>query len=944
VPKKTYKILRFDGGVNNNSDARDIAENEFVEMKNFDTLNVGKLVQGGTFHTEDFADYVDVSGNVGNLDVSTAFAHSNSDTDKNSIDKGKGFWIINSDYGELGGNDASTASIIPGGRVYYILENGDEVRICDTSGNDSGDAMNLIELTGVDGLDVIWVDGALRVFKSLHGENVATKNQWRGMIKGVLYGTDGTAGGANQKGHVYNSGGTSADYWYTKNQEITGCFPSIALSQETGKNRVDVGQNLIAGSIRVGKGNHTDVDSVNYKDDGQPAPFAGFASERSGTGTGPNTPPNNFTTGTGMRWGHALGYLAYHNDTGSWSPKGEESYQFWCSTVYIGGQESAPQLFSMYPDAYQANLQHAAQALSLSGNIEDYGPGKSARDDPANGGAYNLNSYIKALAVSTLYFSKNEDDGTDLNHDDIAQNHALFLNPIIKWCGPDFNDTDAIADIKYNFGAVNSSHNGTASEPGNPRIIGLRVYWSGSEDGFSDKWLLYEWNFAKGVKAYGSTGGSGYIPSDFCNMASNFDSSSPHYWYQHVHGRAGGTFGLLFNSPPKFIRYDAYNGHLPEDIVTVDSFKAKCIVNSRVYLGNVQVDGKVYGDMMLKSGYSLDGPNYDKFPFEANQIQVNTNDGEEIVALLEYADRILQFKQNTLYIINVSGAKEFLESTHKYRGIVHTGMACNTDFGIAWVNQYGCFLYDGKQVTSLIENKGLKRINDDNWETHINTNIALAGDTTSTTDFSQVGYFPHNKELIVTSGVHTSAAGYVFNFTTKAWTYHDNLTVDHNAYTPLVTNFANGRLLHASADSNKIYKWEIGTDHVQSQNLSLITRDIDFGEPAVRKKIYKVYISYKGDGDAVTVQYGTNGETDTASDLLPFYRTDSAGVSDNTNSDTTPLVDDTSKEHWINAELVPVASINNIYSFQLHLGGTCAAHNDFEINDITIIYRLKGIR
>ena len=33
-------------------------------------------------------------------------------------------------------------------------------------------------------------------------------------------------------------------------------------------------------------------------------------------------------------------------------------------------------------------------------------------------------------------------------------------------------------------------------------------------------------------------------------------------------------------------------------------------------------------------------------------------------------------------------------------------MFCKTDFGIAWVNDLGCYLYDGRQVINLIEKGG----------------------------------------------------------------------------------------------------------------------------------------------------------------------------------------------------------------------------------------------
>jgi hypothetical protein len=46
---------------------------------------------------------------------------------------------------------------------------------------------------------------------------------------------------------------------------------------------------------------------------------------------------------------------------------------------------------------------------------------------------------------------------------------------------------------------------------------------------------------------------------------------------------------------------------------------------------------------------------------------------------------------------------------------------------------------------------------------------------------------------------------------------------------------------------------------------------------------------------------------------------------------------------WVLAELIPSSSINNIDSFRLSFdGGTTDAN--FEINDISVIYRMKNLK
>ena len=135
---------------------------------------------------------------------------------------------------------------------------------------------------------------------------------------------------------------------------------------------------------------------------------------------------------------------------------------------------------------------------------------------------------------------------------------------------------------------------------------------------------------------------------------------------------------------------------------------------------------------------------------------------------------------------------------------------------------------------------------------------------------------------------------------------------------------ADGKLLYLKTAST-IGVWE---DAAASQAIVITTKDIDFGDPGIKKTIYKVIISYKGDGSALNVYYDVNGDTT---------------LNNQFNSDATPLISSGTTD-WQTAELIPttVATAKDIYSFQLKISGTPAA--DFEINDISIIYRMKGVR
>tara|TARA_R100001244_G_scaffold127621_1_gene98336 strand:- start:367 stop:1020 length:654 start_codon:yes stop_codon:yes gene_type:complete len=201
-----------------------------------------------------------------------------------------------------------------------------------------------------------------------------------------------------------------------------------------------------------------------------------------------------------------------------------------------------------------------------------------------------------------------------------------------------------------------------------------------------------------------------------------------------------------------------------------------------------------------------------------------------------------------------------------------------------------------------------------------------------------IGYVPKERQLIVVKTAGSEAVGdmFLYDMVTQSWVEGDSKFTDSVDQTNLITDW-NQDLVHAhTSDTGTFLKWS--DTAVASSTFAFKTKDIDFGQPSVRKKVYKAYISYKGDGRTIDIQYSVNGDNDTTA---PFYRTTADGSSDKANSDTTPLLS-VGTDDWILAELVPVTSINNVYSFQLIFDGTSVA--DFEINDISIVYRVKNIK
>ena len=355
-------------------------------------------------------------------------------------------------------------------------------------------------------------------------------------------------------------------------------------------------------------------------------------------------------------------------------------------------------------------------------------------------------------------------------------------------------------------------------------------------------------------------------------------------------------------------------------------YKHSIVLNRTLYVANVQVFSKRNGAIKVESDamYKSIVNEFDSFA-SYNKIEVVINDGEEITGLIELGSKILQFKQNTLYIINASTSFEVLEATHKHKGVNNPAAICKTDYGIAWANKYGCYLYDGKQVVNLLEKGGMRRIKESIWSAFLNNPM--------------IGYIPQQRQLIVVDDIGDDADGscYIYDMITASWSKGASGTFEDDIKTNFINDW-NGDLVYATGATPK--KWSDSSSSVSY--IIFKTKDIDFGHPSLRKKIYKVYFSYKGDGTAVTIKYSTNGENSSYSGQ--FYKCAADGSTTGATASTTPLyAGDVGTTDWVSAELKPSVSINNIKSFQISVGGGSTDAN-FQINDISIVYRIKGIK
>ena len=142
---------------------------------------------------------------------------------------------------------------------------------------------------------------------------------------------------------------------------------------------------------------------------------------------------------------------------------------------------------------------------------------------------------------------------------------------------------------------------------------------------------------------------------------------------------------------------------------------------------------------------------------------------------------------------------------------------------------------------------------------------------------------------------------------------------------------------------NTIRKWVHESDNTLATKAAFfITKDITFGNINVKKKLYRVYITYKTSSDSgVAVTGAVNGN---AGSFNVAFSDSSKFINTSTSCYGSSTLDSTG-DVWKTAELKfsTPSLVNNITSFQLQLSGASTVY-DFEVNDISISYRVKNVK
>ena len=401
-----------------------------------------------------------------------------------------------------------------------------------------------------------------------------------------------------------------------------------------------------------------------------------------------------------------------------------------------------------------------------------------------------------------------------------------------------------------------------AAAPFDKRVIGGRVY--ARKDGTDDPWaLLLDINLRDGVRA---EMGAVYSPWVI-------DSGDD--------VKVTGIISLSLNLET----YEILNGFRPDEKkITIsgngEGYKTAVIANRRCYVANVKTFNEDGIAMRMRDRimYTPIGK-FDTFP-TSFFIDVVKGDAEEFIKLEEFSDRLLAFKNRKLYIINIaspSPANWYVENIKDFAGILHPYASVKTEFGICWINDFGLYMYDGQNITNLLFNK----IKESDWQSFV-------------TEDSLIGYNPRRYYLVVLKDAFANLGDvYVYDFRVQSFVSgksafdddynRSNMVVDWNGNMTTVyqTKYFGdlewataadwdgaNNTWNATTDGYNIKEWSDTMRSIGEDEFKFTTRDIDFGDPGRKKKVYGLTLTYKSDTNQTQpIYYATDGSTSFSSQL-----------------------------------------------------------------------------
>jgi len=815
VPKEVLNVNNFSGGLNNNTNPRDLEVNEYRELKGLSIETPGKLKVSGAVTDLSHVQSADEEKFTTTLNHGNGLFHFNSDRDPNdgALYNTEMLFINDIPNTQVKGFDKTDGayeanSVIDYGSVaaqleYYAVDG--QLRVCPHTYT-AGSTSNQIKWHGY--LDLVkdyGFDANVHIIQQESGFKV--DNAYAAPLKsGVWSGPDGygyqdgtlQAYSAGVNTHYYPASANQSEFLF--NMAISSYTVAAGSITPTGTNLIDTLADYMKGSTYTG-----------YTDGYGPLAFyMWFAPEDD----------NSNDTGANIS--------VYANST-------NKKYSIWVSNIY-DDQESSP-----------THVGHILQPTLI------------------------------ADTKKTLYWS-------------------------------------AIGRV-----------------PNKIRQTGFKVYWAiDDNDAVDTQYLFMEIDFSKGLRKAGSDiwtkmgevthNNSGTIGVDHERMyatGASFTSG-----VQYIVGLS--NIQTLDTNNPYTKR-----GYNPLGRAGT-SFKTSTILNRRAYVGNITYydeNNKLQtaNDTVIKSDVGA----FDTFDYK-KRIDVDINDGDDIIKLASVGNKLLEFKKSTLFIINCSRDVELLEATLKYKGCQKDYHVVQAEGFVAWFNEYGAFLYDGEQLRDLLMGQnGQKRFKD--WNTQYYSNDA------------QIGYVPDKQTLIITNPaigeLNNNPSGGILEIDLKTLGWSYSASKGNAVDVSNLINTNDGKLVWFEKDGNdielKYWNPEPSLKGAATTAISLKTPAYTFDDPSLDKTITTVYISYKN-GEDITVKGFTDVgvNNDGVSDGSAFTSVTLgtlAGNNDGSNRTTKFKIRGIT------------SAFKKVKTFGLELAGA-TDQQDFEINDMQIVYRNKSVK
>jgi hypothetical protein len=312
-------------------------------------------------------------------------------------------------------------------------------------------------------------------------------------------------------------------------------------------------------------------------------------------------------------------------------------------------------------------------------------------------------------------------------------------------------------------------------------------------------------------------------------------------------------------------------------------------------------------------------------------IDVEVNDGEDITVLENLGGRLLQYKQNTLYIINVSRDIEFLEGTYEQRGCLKHSHLVKGEGFVSWLNKFGLFMYDGRQLINLIQSKQTGQ-NKVVWSNIYNADLKLS-------------YIPNKEQLIIFKKA-TNAEGksqiILFDLKSMSFVKETQSGINGQSYEPFTTDNStnvvqdnNGELLVIASNNYALKKWSESSaaKKYKANTVLMETKEFTFKKPNTPKNLTAVYVAARN-GDNIKVQVRAHTSGSNNKDVVDPHS--------NASSNLLPTSDDMSyKKIVVNNAKLKTAASEKVYGYSVLLTVVADGdvQSDFELNDIQLVYR-----